>query len=147
MDDAQQPQRSPLQPATASSQIPQSSSPGDQPLSSWDLPFEFTNTQRQLVSGGVAGCVAKTLTAPLSRLTILFQVHSMVTTKPHAPAFSEGMVSGLRKIVGKEGFLAFWKGNMTSVVHRFPYSVAILVQGRLTSSNPCQLEIGNHSTD
>lgn len=122
MDDGQQPQRSPLQPATVSSQIPQSSSPGDQPLSSWDLPFEFTNTQRQLVSGGVAGCVAKTLTAPLSRLTILFQVHSMVTTKPHAPAFSEGMVSGLRKIVGKEGFLAFWKGNMTSVVHRFPYS-------------------------
>ena len=70
----------------------------------------------------MAGCVAKTLTAPLSRLTILFQVYSMVTTKPHAPAFSDGMISGLRKIVGKEGVLSFWKGNMTSVVHRFPYS-------------------------
>ena len=91
-------------------------------ISPWDLPFDFSNTQRQLISGGVAGCVAKTLTAPLSRLTILFQVHSMVTTKPHAPAFSDGMISGLRKIVGKEGVLSFWKGNMTSVVHRFPYS-------------------------
>jgi hypothetical protein len=26
------------------------------------------------------------------------------------------------QVVGKEGFLAFWKGNLTSVIHRFPYS-------------------------
>lgn len=32
------------------------------------------HTYRLLASGGVAGCVAKTATAPLSRLTILFQV-------------------------------------------------------------------------
>ena len=43
------------------------------------------------------------------RLTILFQVHSMVTTKPHAPQYADSIMGGLRKIVGKEGFLAFWK--------------------------------------
>jgi hypothetical protein len=32
------------------------------------------HTYRLLASGGVAGCIAKTVTAPLSRLTILFQV-------------------------------------------------------------------------
>ena len=69
---------------------------------SW-LRGDYRETLGLLVSGGVAGCVAKTLTAPLSRsiflksydvesirssyactvirLTILFQVHSMVTTK------------------------------------------------------------------
>ena len=42
------------------------------------LDFSFLDsvphTYRLLASGGVAGCVAKTMTAPLSRLTILFQV-------------------------------------------------------------------------
>lgn len=121
-------------------------------------PSKHRDTYALLISGGVAGCVAKTLTAPLSRLTILFQVspsrlcwcilikrgtpplrlqlyacyslqtptcikvHSMVTTKQHAPQYAESLWAGLRKIVGKEGFLAFWKGNGTSVVHRFPYS-------------------------
>ncbi|KAF4318031.1 hypothetical protein BBO99_00007688 [Phytophthora kernoviae] len=51
-----------------------------------------------LFAGGVAGSVGKTVTAPLSRLTILFQV------------------------LKNEGALAFWKGNGASVLHRFPYS-------------------------
>jgi solute carrier family 25 (mitochondrial phosphate transporter), member 23/24/25/41 len=32
------------------------------------------------------------------------------------------MIGAFKKVIGKEGFLAFWKGNGTSVVHRFPYS-------------------------
>mmetsp|Transcript_15536 Transcript_15536/g.20164 ORF Transcript_15536/g.20164 Transcript_15536/m.20164 type:complete len:383 (+) Transcript_15536:43-1191(+) len=91
---------------------------------SWPVSIhqKYRETVGMLISGGVAGCVAKTVTAPLSRLTILFQVHSMVTTKPHAPQYADSMIGAFRKVVGKEGFLAFWKGNGTSVVHRFPYS-------------------------
>ena len=37
------------------------------------------HTYRLLASGGIAGCVAKTATAPLSRLTILFQVRLKYT--------------------------------------------------------------------
>ncbi|CAM9853892.1 unnamed protein product, partial [Phaeothamnion confervicola] len=77
---------------------------------------------RQLIAGGVAGCIAKTTTAPLARLTILFQVHSLVSTKPQHPEFASGMIAGMRKVVQREGFFAFWKGNGTSVLHRFPYS-------------------------
>lgn len=76
---------------------------------------------KQLLCGGVAGAVAKTVTAPLSRLTILFQVHSMVTTKDR-PNFSAGIGQGLRKIVERGGILSLWKGNATSVLHRFPFS-------------------------
>ncbi|CAI5736782.1 unnamed protein product [Hyaloperonospora brassicae] len=74
-----------------------------------------------LFAGGVAGSVGKTVTAPLSRLTILFQVHSMVSTR-HTDRFSPSMGSAFAKVLKNEGVLAFWKGNGASVLHRFPYS-------------------------
>ena len=77
---------------------------------------------KQLFCGGIAGSVAKTVTAPFSRLTILFQVHSLVTTKEHRPKFAMSLSGGVEKIVERGGILSLWKGNMTSVLHRFPYS-------------------------
>jgi solute carrier family 25 phosphate transporter 23/24/25/41 len=77
---------------------------------------------KQLFCGGIAGSVAKTVTAPLSRLTILFQVHSMVTTRSDRPKFSMTLGGGISKIVERGGYKALWRGNMTSVLHRFPYS-------------------------
>jgi len=77
---------------------------------------------KQLFCGGIAGSVAKTVTAPLSRLTILFQVHSMVTTKNHRPKFSMSLGGGISKIIERGGVKSLWRGNMTSVIHRFPYS-------------------------
>lgn len=77
---------------------------------------------KQLFCGGAAGSVAKTVTAPLSRLTILYQVHPMVTTKEHRPKFSMTIRGGIAKIVERGGVLSLWKGNGTSVLHRFPFS-------------------------
>jgi len=77
---------------------------------------------KQLFCGGMAGSAAKTITAPLSRLTILFQVHSLVTTKGDRPKFAMNLWAGLNKIVERGGILSLWKGNGTSVLHRFPYS-------------------------
>lgn len=77
---------------------------------------------KQLFCGGMAGSLAKTVTAPLSRLAILFQVHSMVTTKDNRPKFAMSLTGGMKKIVEREGILSLWKGNGTSVLHRFPYS-------------------------
>lgn len=77
---------------------------------------------KHLFCGGVAGSVAKTVTAPLSRLTILYQVHSMVTTKENRPKFAMSYNSGLMKMVERGGILSLWKGNVTSVLHRFPFS-------------------------
>jgi hypothetical protein len=104
---------------------------------------------KQLFCGGLAGSVAKTITAPLSRLTILYQgnfyckislqlipneshltsypsptyaVHPMVTTKENRPKFSMTLKGGISKIVERGGVLSLWKGNGTSVLHRFPFS-------------------------
>mmetsp|Transcript_3179 Transcript_3179/g.5808 ORF Transcript_3179/g.5808 Transcript_3179/m.5808 type:complete len:368 (-) Transcript_3179:203-1306(-) len=77
---------------------------------------------KQLFCGGMAGSVAKTVTAPLSRLTILYQVHPMVTTKENRPKFSMSLRGGFSKIIERGGVLSLWKGNGTSVLHRFPFS-------------------------
>jgi len=77
---------------------------------------------KHLFCGGTAGAAAKTITAPLSRLTILFQVHSMVTTKENRPKFSTTLSGGMKKIIERGGVLSLWKGNGTSVLHRFPFS-------------------------
>lgn len=77
---------------------------------------------KQLFCGGMAGCVAKSVTAPLSRLTILYQIHPMVTTKENRPKFSMTIRGGIAKIVERGGILSLWKGNGTSCLHRFPFS-------------------------
>jgi hypothetical protein len=78
---------------------------------------------KQLFCGGMAGAVAKTVTAPLSRLAMLFQVHSLVSTKgSRNPEYANSLSEAARKVMTREGVAAFWKGNGTSVLHRFPYS-------------------------
>ncbi|KAF0700446.1 Aste57867_9030 [Aphanomyces stellatus] len=85
------------------------------------LQYHVTKQASVLFAGGVAGSIGKTFTAPLSRLTILYQVHSMVTPT-HKDKFSGSLTEAFTKVVRREGIFALWKGNGASVVHRFPYS-------------------------
>jgi len=77
---------------------------------------------KHLFCGGVAGATAKTITAPFSRLTILYQVHSMITTKQARPRYAMTLNEGFHKIIERGGIKSLWKGNGTSVIHRFPFS-------------------------
>ncbi|KAK9986430.1 hypothetical protein SO802_031381 [Lithocarpus litseifolius] len=77
-------------------------------------------TVQQLLAGGIAGAFSKTCTAPLARLTILFQVqgmHSDVSALSKASIWREAS-----RIINEEGFRAFWKGNLVTIAHRLPYS-------------------------
>nr|XP_027187736.1 mitochondrial substrate carrier family protein B-like isoform X2 [Cicer arietinum] len=83
-------------------------------------PPQQIGTLSQLLAGGVAGALSKTCTAPLARLTILFQVqgmHSNVATLRKASIWNEAS-----RIIHEEGFRAFWKGNLVTIAHRLPYS-------------------------
>ncbi|XP_062005463.1 uncharacterized protein LOC133722602 [Rosa rugosa] len=74
----------------------------------------------QLLAGGIAGAFSKTCTAPLARLTILFQVqgmHSDVSALSKASIWREAS-----RIANEEGFRAFWRGNLVTIAHRLPYS-------------------------
>ena len=97
----------------------------------WNIPKSFrpkmTNSKddkfrtqpnfvlKSFVAGGVAGCCAKTTTAPIDRLKILFQAQ-------HKIYASHGFVSGLKAIVRNEGWHALYKGNGAMMVRVFPYA-------------------------
>ncbi|CAI9098319.1 OLC1v1034941C2 [Oldenlandia corymbosa var. corymbosa] len=77
-------------------------------------------TVPQLLAGGIAGAFSKTCTAPLARLTILFQVQGMHSDVAILSKPSIGREA--IRIVKEEGFRAFWKGNLVTIAHRLPYS-------------------------
>ncbi|CAH8265107.1 unnamed protein product [Arabidopsis lyrata] len=105
-------------------------------------------TLQNLLAGGIAGAFSKTCTAPLARLTILFQLQGMQ---------SEGAVLSrpnlwheASRIINEEGYRAFWKGNLVTVVHRIPYTAvnfyAYEKYNQFFNSNPVvQSFIGNTS--
>lgn len=73
---------------------------------------------KSLTSGGIAGAVSRTATAPLERLKILMQMQSLPTSQIRY----NGMWDATVQIVRKEGPLAFWRGNATNVIRIAPYS-------------------------
>jgi solute carrier family 25 phosphate transporter 23/24/25/41 len=79
---------------------------------------------KNMLAGGVAGCIAKTFTAPLSRMTILYQVSSLLQKESSIFRINQtdSLLTAGRKLIKQNGFLSLWNGNLTSVIHRFPYS-------------------------
>jgi solute carrier family 25 protein 16 len=67
------------------------------------------------ISGGIAGCVAKSLVAPIDRVKILLQVHNK-----HYEGF--GIFEAFYRVKEKEGFCALYKGNVVQLIRIFPYA-------------------------
>lgn len=66
------------------------------------------------VAGGMGGTLSKTMLAPFQRVVVLKQLGEY----PNKSSFQLAQM-----IVEKEGFIkGFWRGNLTSVLQRFPYS-------------------------
>lgn len=85
---------------------------------------EYLETAKLLFAGGVAGAVSKSCTAPLARLTILFQVQGLQAATCGGIGFSTrlGTLAALQHIIRREGVRALWKGNGVTIIHRLPYS-------------------------
>lgn len=109
-------------------------------------PLVSVDTARMLAAGGFAGTIARTCTAPLDRVKLLFQVQGVMQQQQMAAAVAgsagaaaaaassaapkaayRGIGQALLKIYQEEGILAYWKGNLTNVVRIFPYSAAQLM--------------------
>lgn len=71
------------------------------------------STWPSVLAGGFSSAATKTLTAPLSRMTILYQVSGTAPTT--------GLVDNLKSVAAKEGLRSLWKGNLVSVIHKVPY--------------------------
>ena len=75
---------------------------------------------RSLCAGGIAGCVAKTFTAPLDRVKILFQGNN-----PNLHRFMSewsGPMQAVWWIYRQDGLLACYKGHAATLARIFPYA-------------------------
>jgi hypothetical protein len=70
---------------------------------------------RNILAGGVAGMMAKSVVAPVDRIKILYQVTSAKFTWSALPIV-------VQNIIRNEGVTALWKGNLTTMIRVFPYS-------------------------
>lgn len=75
---------------------------------------------RSGVAGGVAGCVAKTVVAPLDRVKILFQA-----SNPQFAQYSgswAGVAKTMRLIYQQDGLLGLYRGHSATLLRVFPYA-------------------------
>jgi hypothetical protein len=70
---------------------------------------------RNIIAGGVAGMVAKSVVAPLDRIKILYQVTPAEFKIRNIPTVT-------RNIIVNEGWTALWKGNIATLLRVFPYA-------------------------
>mmetsp|Transcript_15318 Transcript_15318/g.23262 ORF Transcript_15318/g.23262 Transcript_15318/m.23262 type:complete len:512 (+) Transcript_15318:29-1564(+) len=70
---------------------------------------------RNLLAGGLAGMLAKSVVAPIDRIKILYQVTSAQFRLGDVPKVASS-------IIEKEGWAALWKGNTATMIRVFPYS-------------------------
>ncbi|KAK0627115.1 mitochondrial carrier domain-containing protein [Immersiella caudata] len=75
---------------------------------------------RSGVAGGMAGCVAKTLVAPLDRVKILFQAHNPHFVKYTGSWF--GVAEAMKDIYHQDGVLGLYRGHSATALRIFPYA-------------------------
>ncbi|GFR43348.1 hypothetical protein Agub_g4270 [Astrephomene gubernaculifera] len=105
----------------------------------------FVDSSRMFFAGGTAGAIARTCTAPLDRIKLLFQVQAVAGPGTSPTAYT-GVFQSAAKILREEGFLAFWKGNGVNIIRIFPYSAAQLAANdtykRLLADERHELSVG-----
>ncbi|CAM0880794.1 unnamed protein product [Alopecurus aequalis] len=76
-------------------------------------------------AGAGAGAVAKTVTAPLDRVKILMQTHS-VRVAGESTKKGIQFLEAMAEIGKEEGLKGYWKGNLPQVIRIIPYSAVQL---------------------
>jgi len=70
-----------------------------------------------LLAGGVAGGISKTVVAPIERVKLLLQVQAASTQikEPYT-----GIINCFTRVSREQGPLSFWRGNTANVIRYFP---------------------------
>lgn len=89
----------------------------NQPRASRRIPHRNFDFIINSFSGGIAGVVAKTTTAPIERVKLILQtqVTNDKVTKPY-----KGIGDCFNRIIAEEGFWHLWRGNLANIIRYFP---------------------------
>jgi hypothetical protein len=111
------PQRAKTASAAESKQQPDRGESESNAVAGWSVHqmAKVPHALRNLVAGGLAGMLAKSVVAPIDRIKILFQVTNQPFHLSHVPRV------GLN-IIQHEGAPALWRGNSAMMIRVFPYS-------------------------
>jgi hypothetical protein len=93
--------------------------------------------------------MGKTVTAPLSRITILFQVNALPLDLDHTQSStprSRSIRSVMKQIIREEGVRSLWNGNLTAIIHRFPYSAINFASYEYLKKVMCTPSAGSNTT-
>jgi solute carrier family 25 (mitochondrial adenine nucleotide translocator), member 4/5/6/31 len=72
-----------------------------------------------LMAGGVAGGISKTVVAPIERVKLLLQVQDASTQIAQDKRY-KGIMDAFRRIPQEQGMMSFWRGNTANVIRYFP---------------------------
>lgn len=87
--------------------------------------YQWPKEIRNMLAGGIAGIVAKSVVAPVDRIKILYQISAAEFHFKRLP----GVVGN---IIREEGLTALWKGNSATLIRVFPYSgIQFMVYDRM----------------
>jgi len=81
--------------------------------------FDPVQFGTNLLAGGTAGGIAKTITAPIERVKILLQLQD-VSTQISADKRYNGIIDCFRRVTAEQGFSSFWRGNWANIIRYFP---------------------------
>ena len=73
-----------------------------------------------MFAGGIAGCMAKTVVAPLDRIKILFQTHHHHYLPYQSKPF--GYWNALIEIKNTAGYRGLYRGHLATLLRIFPYA-------------------------
>lgn len=79
------------------------------------IPSNHVEAKEWLLVGGMAGVIARTLTAPLERVKLQAQTFGVTS-----------VYQELRRIAAAEGWTALWAGNMANCLRVFPFAGLVL---------------------
>jgi len=80
--------------------------------------FSVFNFTRDMAVGGAAAAVAKTTVAPIERVKLLLQLQA-TSTQIRPDQQYKGIWDCLVRIPKEQGFLSYWRGNLTNVSRYF----------------------------
>ncbi|XP_070544422.1 ADP/ATP translocase 1-like [Ptychodera flava] len=72
-----------------------------------------------LLVGGTAAAISKTVVAPIERVKLLLQVQDAHARISHETRY-KGILDCFVRVTREQGFLSLWRGNLANVIRYFP---------------------------